>query len=216
MSEHFINISREEPSEKLFALLYPQGVKQIQTLIHSEEYEIIDDGYVYYIAVDKANINGIGGAPVLDTKGELIGVVFYNSDHILAVNKTSKLEELQEGRIGLDCSELSLSSCIEQAIKDLTERAEELKDPRAQYLLANLHFGIRGEENLKKASELMLKSAKQNYAPAQFAFAHMCLYGVGVDQDLEQAIDWWLRSASANLGYIYSKNIAGSMKPLYF
>ena len=209
VSEHFITISKEKPSGRLFALLYPEGVKQIQTLIHSEEYEIIDDGHVYYIAVDKANINGVGGAPVLDQKAEMVGAVFTNSDHVLAVNKTSTLEELQEGRIGLDCSKLSLSSCIEQAIKDLTERADN-KDPIAQYLASILYFGTRGEkEDLKKAFDWMLQSAENNYAPAQFALAHMYLYGVGVKQDIGQAIKWWLKSA--NQGYIYSINIAASI-----
>ena len=196
----YLNVSKEKPSGSLFALGYPQRVKGTlkrvkQTLIHSGEYEIIDNDHSYEMEVDKTILGGMSGGPVLDGQKKVVGVVNYSNYNILNVIKLSKLEELQRGLIGLNCSKLSLSFCIEQAIKNLKEKAEQ-GDPLAQNNLSmKYYYGTGMEQDKEKAFEWVLQSAKQGFAPAQHAVAVMHLKGTGVEQDKEKAFEWMLQSA---------------------
>ena len=148
-------------------------------MIHSEEHEVIDRGHDYEMAVDitklksqfnpvnfgkmsRTSLYGLSGSPVLDGKKNFIGVAYRSSkgvayggsNKILYVIKISQLEELQEGSIGVDCSKVFLSFCIEQAIKDIKERAEQ-GDALAQDTLYFMYYnGIGVEEDKEKASEL--------------------------------------------------------------
>ena len=173
----YLNVSQEDPAGRLFALGYPQGVRR--TLIHSEEHEVIDRGHDYEMVVDitklksqfnpvnfgkmsRTSLYGLSGGPVLDGKEKVIGVAYSSSkgvayggsNKILYVIKVSQLEDLQEGHIGVDCSKVSLSFCMEQAIKDIKKRAEQ-KDVLAQDTLYLMYYhGIGVEEDKEKASEL--------------------------------------------------------------
>ena len=189
----YLNVSKKEPSGRLFALGYPRGVKK--TLIHVEEYGMFDDGYDYVMAVDKLGLEGISGCPVLDGKKEVIGVAYRAVSNMLKVIKVSKLEELRRGFIGSDCSNLLLSSCIEQEIKNLKEKAEQ-RDFLAQCVLAYMYnLGVVVKEDKEKAFKWTLESAEQGYASAQGNVAQMYEFGAGVKEDKEKAFKWVLESA---------------------
>ena len=76
---------------------------------------MFDHGHDYEMAVDKIVLRGLSGGPVLDKQKKVVGVIVSSIGNILRVIKLSKLKKLQRGLIGLDCSKLSLSSCIELA-----------------------------------------------------------------------------------------------------
>ena len=198
---NYLNISKEEPSGRLFALGYSQGVKQ--TLIHSEKYGVFDNGYGYDMSVDKvmssdrSNFSGgVHGGPVVNAQNEVVGVVFAGSTNTttLTVNNVSTLEALQGGSIGVDCSEFIFSVCIEKAINDLNEKADQEGDALAQFMASSMYFG-RGMEgmkpDMKKAIELLSKSADQGYALAQFIRGQMAL----MNRDITVATEYWLKSA---------------------
>ena len=206
----FLNISKEYPSGGLFALGYPLGVKE--TLIHSEDYEVIDNGYDYNMAVDKIDLGdlklleGLRGSSVLNEQKEVVGIVLYSYDNMLGVIKVSKLEDLLGGVIGLDCSSKdTLSFCIEQAVKDITEKAES-GDSQAQYRLGVMLYNGKGvEKNQEKAVEWWLKSAKNDFAPALYAVSLiMYSYGIGVEQPDDKKA-YKLMSKSEKQGFAPAK-----------
>ena len=200
----YLNISKEKPSGRLFALGYSDdGVKR--TLIHSEEYEIVDNKGDYSIALNKTDLLNLVGGPVLNNQEEVVGVTKRVYQNISFTIKSSKLEELQGDF--LDCSNLSLSLCVERAIKDLTERAEqdEDPDPKAQCLLADMYQYGRGvPQDLEKAIELLSKSAQNHHPEAQSKIAVMYLDGYGVAQDFKEAVKLMFRAA--NQGYVIAQN----------
>ena len=191
----YLNISEEVSLGRLFAFGYPGKVKKI--LIHLEEYGVTDNTYNYAIAVDKSDLGGLSGGPVLDGQGKIVGVVYRSIQNMLRVIKFSKIVELRRGSIGIDCSGLSFSSCIKKAIENLEEKAEQ-GDIIAQEELAEMYFeGIGVKKDDKKAFDWIEKAAKQEegYAPAQYKLAKMYLGGIGVKKDDKKAFDWMEKSA---------------------
>ena len=197
----YLNVSQEEPSGRLFALGYPNGIKR--TLIHSEEHGVFDGGNYYRLAINKINLNGLSGGPVLDGQKEVVGVVYQAEDNMLGVIKVSELEELQGGLIGLDCSKLFLSICIEKVVKDLEERVES-GDALVKYQLSLMYLvGIGVDQDDEQAFYWMREAARQGDALAQNTLSLMYLVGIGVDQDDEQAFYWM--EESAKQGYAHSQ-----------
>ena len=186
-------LSQKTLSGRFFVLGYPQGVEQ--TLIHSEKYKIFDNTYdnEYVMVMGNINLKGLSGGFVLDEQNKIVGIVLGNIDNSLFVRKVNKLEELQGLLIGLDCSELSVSACIEMGIADLKKR----RSPRANYLLSQLIMNGQGiEENmegeiLKKVFELISQPENQKHILST-AMRVLMYYdgqveeeGLGLDKDLE-------------------------------
>ena len=179
----YLSMSEEYPSGRLFVLGYPQGVQQ--ALIYSGEYGIIENDYDYTLAMsDIGEYGGFSGGPVLDEKKKVIGVLNQSIKNLFYVIKVSKLEELRKGEIGLDCSNRLLRDCIELEIKNLEEKAEE-GDRLAQWVLGFMFFeGTYIERNIKKAIDLLEKSAIQGYGHArvQYYLAQIYLFGSVMDK----------------------------------
>jgi len=67
-------------------------------------------------------------------------------------------------------------------------------DAIAQYKLG-LHYKNSKEKNLKDAFRWMHKSALKGFPPAQYEFALMFHYGIGVKQNSDLARLWFKRAA---------------------
>ena len=205
----FLHVSPEEPSERLFALGYPDGIKH--RVVNLDESEVIDRGYYYVMTVYEHYLGGISGSPVVNKKGEWVGVVNggisdeEERDIALSFIKASKVEELRRGVIGIDCSELSLSACVEKAKIESLEEEVEQGGVLASHLLADkYYYGIGVEQNVKKAVQLMLKLADIGEPKAQYRVysmytkyasdreALMYLEERGVDE--EKAVEYLLKS----------------------
>ena len=216
----FLNISKEEPSGRLVALGYSQDVQpthrqtlqqvlqqdSLETLIHSKEYEVsnVNNGvYGYNMAVNKSNSKIRDGYPVLDEKGELIGVITASDReyNMLNIVKVSKLEELSKGFIGVDCSKiLSLRVCVEKAIKNLEKRAEEGNRRAQEMLFLYLYSKV---ENKDEKKALLEKAAKQGFSIAQKELAIKYSEGKEVEPNEERAFE--LMEEAAEQGDAFAK-----------
>ena len=222
----FLNISKEEPSGRLFALGYSQEVQEVQevhrqtlqqdiqqvlqqtfleSLIHSKEYEVNNGVYEYDMAVNKSNLKIGDGYPVLDEKGEVIGIALASNDTImfnmLNTVKVSKLEELSKGFIGVDCSKiLSLRACVEKAIKNLEKRAEEGNRRAQEMLFLYLYNKV---ENKDEKEVLLEKAVKQGFALAQVELAMKYSEGKEVEPNEEKAFE--LMEEAAEQGNVFAQ-----------
>ena len=192
-----LKFSQRYPEGNLFVLGYHDGIKK--TLIHLEEHGISDYGYNYEIAANETNNEGMSGSPVLNKEGEVVGVVKQATENILIIRKLSQLEELQRGLIGLDCSDLSLSLCIEQEIKNLKKQAEE-GNIRAKFFLGDMYLkGGIVKKNIRKAVKLLSQAEKRDHILARNLLSLIYLREKGVEKTLE------LLLPSANEGIVHAQ-----------
>ena len=217
--DKFLNISKEEPSGRLVALGYSQEVQPthrqtlqqdiqqtfLETLIHSKEYEVNNGVYEYGMAVNKSNLKIADGYPVLNEKGEVIGIALASNYTImfnmLNIVKVSKLEELSKGFIGVDCSKiLSLRACVEKAIKNLEKRAEEGNRRAQEMLFRYLYSKV---ENKDEKEALLEKAVKQGFALAQIELAMKYSEGKEVEPNEEKAFE--LMKEAAEQGNVFAK-----------
>ena len=106
----------------------------------------------------------------------------------------------------------------EQAIKELKPLADQ-GDARAQFWYGNLIFnGLGTPKNMKLGIEFYRLSAEKNFPLALHELGHIFDNGLGVEQDIDEAINWYEKAITEgrvvysyhNLGMIYqygSKNI---------
>lgn len=81
-------------------------------------------------------------------------------------------------------------------------RAVENHDNRAQFFLGLcFDYAIGMTHNAKLAFKWYLKSAKQNYTPAQNRLGEIFKDGKGVCKDLNQAFQWYTKSAANGDAY---------------
>ncbi len=72
--------------------------------------------------------------------------------------------------------------------------AEEMKHPRAQYLLGACYkngIEVDIDEGKAKAVGWYRKAAGQGYADAQFSLGDCCSHGNGTAQDQGEAVYWY-------------------------
>ena len=146
----------------------------------------------YGIVVGMHDLEDLRGAPVFSKPagaGEypLAGIISNSNGNILDFIAISKVYQLKNGSIGIDC--YPFRSCLEKAIKNLEEIAEK-GDSRAQYQLAQRFFEGRGvDQDNERALSWMEKAAKKNDL-ARYELIQRLFEGRGVDQDNERALSW--------------------------
>ena len=156
----YLKLSDQASSGNLYALGFPQGVEKI--LIHSKEHGIFDFGYSFSIVMDTFNLKGGSGSPVLNDQQEVVGVTMHGYQNILDVRKVDQLIKLLRGDIGLNCSKLSLSSCIQQAISILKRQNTE----RAKYQLGIRHYFARNQD--RQAFKMFSQASKKDHPRARY------------------------------------------------
>ena len=209
----YLNIvdSSVEQSEKLSAFGYPGGVLKTLKKIGSV---LDEDSYFYTFSVNYSRLGGLSGSPVLNEKGEVVGVIFMGKINIAIAIKAKVLQEFIAGKKAISCSHMRAKICLQksvEAIKNLSDTGNAyVQDTLAQMYLE----GVGVEKDEKKAFEWYEKSAKLNYALAQFRLALMYLNGIGVEKDEEKAFEWCEKSAKLNyalaqfrLALMYSNGI---------
>ena len=146
----------------------------------------------YGIVVGMHDLEDLRGAPVFSKPagaGEypLAGIISNSNGNILDFIAISKVYQLKNGSIGIDC--YPFQSCLEKAIKNLEEIAEK-GDSRAQYQLAQRLFKGRGvDQDNERALSWMEKAAKKNDL-ARYELIQRLFEGRGVDKDNERALSW--------------------------
>ena len=99
----------------------------------------------------------------------------------------------------------------EKAITELKPMADQ-GDPRAQFWYGNLIFnGLGTPKNMKLGMEFYRLSAEKNFPLALHELGHVYHHALGVEQDIEEAINWYEKAITEgkvvysyhNLGMIY-------------
>ena len=217
---HFLSLGEDmpEPSADLFVTAYPKGefTKMRKTVDISYE-----DSQYYVFSVNNSVLNGASGSPVLDERGQVVGVTSSAINNFLHAIKVSHLRAFITGDIGIKCPDFKLDeavefasskACIKEEMENLKKLAEE-GSVYAQYHLAFKYYsGRKIDPDVHQAFQWMQKAAEQAYAPAQFMLAVMYYKGDGVDRDVYQAFQWYERSAEqgyvpaqANLARMYEE-----------
>jgi TPR repeat protein len=80
------------------------------------------------------------------------------------------------------------------------QKASDLGHKQAKAKLAFLKTYLPNELSLKKRYRRELIKAKEGDAQAQYDLAEMCEFGLGVDQNLKRAINWYKAAAVNNHG----------------
>ena len=194
------------PNEPLFLLAYPDGIfKKIEKtggIIYENDRE-------FAFITNNSNLNGASGSPVLDDKGQVVGVASGGSNNKLNAIKINHLKELVMGSIGTDCAETEIfkaQKCIKEGIEHLKRLAEEgsiyaQKQLAFMYLKGDVDVAYRnfegafGRDRFEKAFRWYKMAAEQGYTEAQYQLAHMYYRGEGVDRDISQALHWFERAA---------------------
>ena len=193
-----------EPKESLFILGYPTGkFKQIEKIGNI----ILSEHNFYYFATKHTFLSGISGSPVLDKKGNVVGVASQSDEGILFSLSLEYLKKFVTEDIGLDCSTfIHIKDCIKEEVKNFQELAKQGSFV-AQYHLGMMYFHgkIGVEKNLQKAFEWTTRAAKQGSAPAQSSLAGM-YYHQG---NVQKAFEWWTKSAEQD--YVLAQYHLGKM-----
>ena len=145
-----------------------------------------------FVSVNKSHLSGLNGSPILDKKGQVVGVFNLSIPKLASSIKINHLQNFINKDVGEICNARSFKVCKEAEIKNLKNLAEEAS-VSAQYQLAIIKRDY--EQDSTKAIDLFEKTIEQGYLPAQFQMAQMYYYGKGVFQDFEKAFDWYKKLA---------------------
>ena len=134
-----------------------------------------------------------------------VTVIIFLSSEISLANFDDGMDAINKGN-------------YEQAITELKPLADQ-GDARAQFWYGNLIFnGLGTPKNMKLGIEFYRLSAEKNFPLALHELGHIYDNGLGVEQDIDEAINWYEKAITEgrvvysyhNLGMIYqygSKNI---------
>ena len=187
--------SSVEQSEKLSVFGYPGGVLKNLKKIGSV---LDEDSHFYTFPVNYSKLGGLSGSPVLNEKGEVVGVISLGNSNIAVAIKAKFLQEFIAGKEAINCSHMRAKICLQKDI-EASKNLSDAGGAYVQYALALIYLnGIEVEKDGEKAFEWCEKSAKQNFAPAQLSLAKMYSNGIGVEKDEEKAFEWCEESAKLN------------------
>ena len=82
-----------------------------------------------------------------------------------------------------------------QNLLTLYDHAQNKRDAKAQFQLAEMLLRLKNPSAQKTAVELLRKSSKQGYAEAQNRLGHRYYYGRDIEADCEKAVYWYTKSA---------------------
>ena len=210
--------------EDLFLPDYSKGVFKY-TLKTSPLKDFKDDVFIYF-SVNRTNLDGHNGGPVLDANNRVVGVFSEGMHNYIRMIKGSILRDFIGSNMGLIYEGQSLQTFIEEEINNLQKQARR-GSPIAQYTLAMMYYYGEGvEENLPSALKWYQRAAEQGFVPAQYSLGEM--YDYGMKENFSSIFEWlqrarkWYQMAAAqglalaqySLGEMYYKGEGGE-KNLY-
>ena len=201
----------------------PQSSEQLSVPVYSRTFKTIrtigdvlyENSLFYAFPFDHLNLEGIGGPPLLDKQGQVVGVIVSGTHNILHAIKIDLLKKFTIGEIGLSCASfVSATICIQRELKNLKKAAED-GDPSAQFKLAQMYYYAEGtEQDSEQAFYWYNKAAEQDFAPAKYELSVLYYNGEGTEQVSEQAFYWCKQAAEQgytqaryNLAMMYKEGI---------
>ena len=157
-----------DPKEKLSIVGYPKVVLSIlqQT---GNIYQV--DSFSYFPA-NAVDVGGASGSPVLNTQGEVVGVINSTEANLFYFTKASDIQKILSEKELTPCSSLSPVKCLQKEMKNLKKMAEQ-GSAHAQNTLADMYRQGNGITKINKelALEWYTKSAEQGFALSQTQLA---------------------------------------------
>ncbi len=194
--------------EGVFAIGYPRKMRKPVTIRSVGEIKIMEN--VYYAVSFKlpviGDIGGMSGGPLLDSKGNLLGI--FSATFGFNFGKSvwsSYLQELLDNHIGTVC-ENQPRKCIDQEIQKVKKLITQQLD--SNYLIPKkertfFHLPIETFERFFVSTDdivrYLSKGAELNHPIALFHLGSMYHVGKGVEQDSEKAISYYEGAAKMNL-----------------
>ena len=195
------------PAEELFAPGYPQGsFFNVRKTAPSKKFFDLK-----IFSVNHPNLIGGSGSPLLDTRGQVTGVLFTDSYYFLSSSSLAQLKNFVERRKGIRCLPSEPArKCFSHAFVSLHEKAEQ-GSAVSQYRLGAMHIeGLLAEKsNAQQAILWLRRAAEQGLPIAQQLLSEMYLFGDVVEKDLFQAAHW--ARLAAEQGYAPSQYNLGSL-----
>ena len=198
-------------SDQLSVPIYSRTFKTVRATGNT----LYENSLFYAFSFNHLNPEGIGGPPLLDEKGQVVGVIVSGFHNILHAIKIDHLKKFTAGKIGLSCSSfVNAKICIKREVNNLKQLAEEA-EPSAQFKLAQMYYYAEGtEQNSKLAFLWYKKAAEQDFAPAQYELSVLYYNAEGTEQNLEMAFLWCKQAAEQgytqaryNLAMMYKEGI---------
>ena len=191
-SASHLTVRKDVASDKedLFLPGYSNGV--FRYTLKTGPLKDFKDGLFIYFSVNRTNLRGNSGGPVLDADNRVVGVAANGTHNYIRMIKGSILREF----IGTDrgLSGQSSQTFIEEEINNLQEQAKR-GSQIAQCKLAIMYYDDEeGKQDLSSAFEWFQRAAKQGHANAQLNLGWMYENGVGVKKNLSSARKWLRRA----------------------
>ena len=185
-----------KPQENFFVLAHSDKDFKI---IKQTKKSFYEDNPLYSLHTNRSILSGVSGGPVLNAKGQVVGVVSYNSMNSLFAIKPNSLKAfIRKKDAGLSCSGfVDPKTCIKKEMGNL-ERLAEGETPFAQYNLAEVYYD---ERNFERALEWYEKSANQGFPLAQLKLGDI-YYS---EQAFKQAFYWYKKAADNGLAQAQHK-----------
>ena len=189
--QYHLSLKQNSPqASESFAI--PTYSKGSFTEIRKTGNMLSENGSFYIFPIEYPAIDGSSGAPILDNKRQVAGVLFSGYMRMAYAITLDQLKAFITGTIGLNCSDfVNAESCIKREIENLKRSAEE-GDPAAQFNMGRMYdYVYTSEQNLKLAFQWYEKAALQSFVAAEYKVAIMYANGLGVEKNSTLASEWY-------------------------
>ena len=188
--------------EELFLVGYPSG--QLKAIGQNAPIEIFEskDHTEARMSVSNSDQHGASGSPVVNQRGELMGVLNSSSsfENKIIFSDSKHLFSLQNAEYGVQCfKNKSIKKCFKK-VEDFHIKEAKKGDAYAQYQLG---FIFREFNKYKKAIKYLELAAQQGNRRSYLVLGNMYLQGEGVSQDDKKAFEYFELAAQAESQYAY-------------
>ena len=183
---------------QLSSIGYPKGdfqrMKQRGRVTYEDPF-----GVSIGIGFDRDDLSGASGAPILDTKGAVVAVLYKSFKNVAVGVRVERLREFlgRDSNVGVKCRRNGpnpLDACIRMANERLKTRAKN--DPVAQYRLWGLYSERRTSGEPSTRLSLLKEAANAGYPLARYDLAWLYLKGEGVTRNEDVGFDWLEKAAA--------------------
>ncbi len=183
--------------ERLYTLGYLGGAL-FKAVPESRGGGYYQDDWVYGFAANHADLRGMSGGPVFDSKGKVVGLQATAGTNMLYGVRSRHLHGLLTYRVGILCPRpREAKSCLRAGKKD-TRRIAGAGNAVARYQLGHGDSYVNETDRERLASIDQLKASARNGFPfAMRALANLKVHGQrGLEKDLASAASLYERAAA--------------------